>query len=284
MSNHRKYIPILIPFKSLVLLSLCALASELWISDASAQPVRLRQGTTAAVALRPYSPDQNSPLGNARAQQVRTRDATPIALGPSPLKIDPNSPLGSALAACGKESDRSEPFSLPGAKGEIRLDRCYSGRAQHICANNVLLKEGRSLLQDYAKIIEARYPDLSNVNGVCGINPDALSTDVQKAGEFTSRFKALSAEYAARFNCAGRVSQSLREVVLPDMAQAPEIIKSMVESLEGDSKDLFAVQAQVTEVAGKIDASQKAMVTIGKIHQAMCVKEQRAETVSYTKQ
>jgi hypothetical protein len=146
------------------------------------------------------------------------------------------------------------------------------------------LKEGKSLLQDYGKIIEARYPDLNNVSGVCVINPDALSTDVQKAGEFTNRFKALSAEYATRSNCADKVSQSLREVVLPDMAQAPEIIRSMVESIEGDSKDLFAVQAQVAEFAGKIDASQKAMATIGKIHQAMCVKEQRAEAVSNTKQ
>ena len=283
MSNHRKYISISIPFRSLVLISMCTLASELWSSDASARPLRLRQSTIVPVALQPYSTTPNSPLGNARAQQVRTRDATPIALGPSPLKTDPNSPLGSALAACGKESDRSEPFSLPGAKGEIRLDRCYSGRSQHICANNVLLKEGRSLLQDYGKIIEAHYPDLNNVSGVCAINPDALSTDVQKAGEFTNRFKALSAEYATRSNCASRISQSLREVILPDMAQAPEIIKSMVESLEGDSTDLFAVQAQVTEVALKIDASQKAMVTIGKIHQAMCVKEQRVEAKSDTK-
>ena len=121
------------------------------------------------------------------------------------------------------------------------------------------------------------------MNGVCAIIPASLSTDVQNAAEFTNRFKALSAEYAARSTCATRISQSLREVVLPDMAQASEMIKSMVESIEGDSKDLSVVQAQVVELAGKIDASQKAMVTIGKIHQAMCFKDQRTDTVSDAK-
>jgi hypothetical protein len=66
------------------------------------------------------------------------------------------------------------------------------------------------------------------------------------------------------------------------MAQASEMIKSMVESIEGDSKDLSVVQAQVVELAGKIDASQKAMVTIGKIHQAMCFNR-RTDTVSDAK-
>jgi hypothetical protein len=242
----------------LVLVALCAIAPALWSSDASAQ---------------------------------RHRNIAPVAAEPAPARtaaivqpvINPNSPLGGALAACGKETDRSEPFSLPGGKGEIKLDRCYRGRGQHICANNALLKEGRSLVQDYGKIIEAKYPELNSVSAVCAINPDSLSTDVQNATEFTNRFRTLNAEYSARSNCAGKISQSLREVVLPDMAQAPEMIKSMVESIEGDSKDLAVVQAQVVDIAAKIDASQKAMITLGKIHQTMCFKEQRPDTVSDAK-
>jgi hypothetical protein len=244
---------------SLILIGLCALAPELWTSDAWAQ--RRSRDTTPVVA-EPSSPKP-----------------TPVVLPAT----NPNSPLGAALATCGKDSDRGEPFSLPGGRGEVKLDRCYRGRGQHICSNNELLKEGRSLVQDYVKIVEAKYPELSNVSGVCAINPDTLATDVQNAAEFTNRFRALSAEYATRSNCSARVSQSLRDVVLPDMAQAPEMIKSMIESIEGDSKDLAVVQAQAVEVAGKIDASQKAMVTIGKIHQTMCFKDQRSDTVSDAK-
>jgi hypothetical protein len=259
-THHRKSSLLSAPSRfGLLILTLCALAPELWSSDASGQQLRTR--TRTPVAVEPSSPQTTAAVVT---------------------NTNPNSALGGALATCDKESDGSQAFSLPGAKGEVKLDRCYRGRGSHICSNNALLKEGKSLLQDYAKIIEANYPELSNVNSVCAIVPAALSTDVQNAAEFTNRFKALGAEYAARSACATKVSQSLREVVLPDMAQASEMIKSMVESIEGDSKDLTVVQAQVVELAGKIDASQKAMATIGKIHQAMCFS-QRPDTVSDTK-
>ena len=271
MRRHRKYIPFFSPsnIEFLFLVALFAIVLQLWASDAWALQRRARYAS-------PVAPGHTA-LGNALAQSSSPKITA--AVQPS----NPNSPLGNAIASCSKEPDRSEPFSLPGGKGEVKLDRCYKGRAQNICSNNALLKEARSLLQDYGKIIEARYPELSNVNTVCAINPDTLTSDVQNAAEFTNRFRALSAEYATRSNCSVRVSQSLRDVVLPDMAQAPELIKSMIESIEGDSKDIAVVQAQVVEVAGKIDASQRAMVTLGKIHQTMCFKDQRADTVSDAK-
>jgi len=63
---------------------------------------------------------------------------------------------------------------------------------------------------------------------------------------------------------------------LPDMAQAPGILKSMIDSIEGDVKGVSVVQAKVVELAEKIDTSQKAMVTLRKIHRTMCLKDQRA--------
>jgi hypothetical protein len=257
MLNHGKYIPFSFSRDSgsLILLASCAIALQLWTTDASAQ----QRGQRPVAA------------GEEAVAQSSSSKATAAA--------DPNSPLGKALASCGKEPDRSE-YSLPGGKSEVKLDRCYRGRGQNICSNNALLKEAKSLNQDYAKIIEAKYPELSNVPSVCAINPGALSTDVQKAAEFSNRFKALSAEYAARSNCSARVTQSMRDVALPDLAQAPEMIKSMIEAIEADSKELAVEQGQVVEVAGKMDASQKAMFTIGKIHQTMCIKEEGRNTVS----
>jgi hypothetical protein len=121
-------------FGLLILITLCAWAPELWCSDAWGQQRRTRLSTPVAVESPKTAPAVGLPT------------------------TDPNSALGSALVACDKESDRSEPFSLPGAKGEVKLDRCYRGRGSHICSNNALLKEAKSLLQDYAKIIEAAYP------------------------------------------------------------------------------------------------------------------------------
>jgi len=102
------------------------------------------------------------------------------------------------------------------------------------------------------------------------MKPDTLATDLQNASDFNTRFKALKAEYDARINCANRVGQSLRDVTLPDMAQAPAILKSMIDTIEGDMKSVSAIQAQVVELAENIDSSRKAMVTIQKIHRTMC--------------
>jgi hypothetical protein len=200
---------------------------------------------------------------------------TPVALPPSDGGAG-NGPLGSTLAACDKLVESSEALALPGAKGEIKLDRCYRGRDHLVCSLSVLLKEAKALLQDYSKIIEANYPNVGDVKGVCGIRPDNLATDLQNASAFTARFKALKAEYDARMSCANRIEQSLRDVSLPDMARAPDILKSMIDAIQGDMKGVATAQAQVSELAEKIDFSQKAMVTIRKIHRTMCMSGQHA--------
>lgn len=204
----------------------------------------------------------------------------PTAPDPAPAALPVREPtagaLGTALASCDKGSESSESLTLPGARGEVKLDRCYRGRDHLVCSLNALLKEAKSLVDDYGKIIEARYPEVSSVDGICGIKPDNLAADLQNAGDFTSRFKALKAEYDARTNCANKIGQSLRDVTLPDMAQAPGILKSMIDSVEGDVKGVSVVQAKVVELAEKIDSSQKAMSTIRKIHRTMCLKDQRA--------
>ena len=100
--------------------------------------------------------------------------------------------------------------------------------------------------------------------------------DLRNATDFTNRFKVLKAEYDVRSNCATRIGQSLKDVTLPDMAQAPAILKSMIDAVEGDVKSVSVVQAKVVELAEKIDTSQKAMVTLRKIHRTMCLKDQRA--------
>lgn len=198
-------------------------------------------------------------------------DPAPTAL---PVREPTGGPLGTALASCDKGSESPESLTLPGAKGEIRLDRCYRGRDHLVCSLNALLKEAKSLIEDYGKIVEARYPEVGNVDGICGIKPDSLAADLQNATDFTNRFKALKVEYDARINCASKIGQSLKDVTLPDMAQAPGILKSMIDSIEGDVKGVSVVQAKVVELAEKMDTSQKAMVTIRKIHRTMCLTDQ----------
>jgi hypothetical protein len=111
------------------------------------------------------------------------------------------------------------------------------------------------------------------VDAICGIKPGDLGEDLKKANAFDARFKTLKNEYGLRANCAAKIEQSLRDVTLPDMPRAPDILKSMIDSMQGDIKDVAAVQKQVLDLADKIDASQKAMVTIRKIHRTMCMRD-----------
>jgi len=209
----------------------------------------------------------------AQKRQPASPDPAPVA---PPAREPAGGALGTALASCDKESESSEALTLPGAKGEVKLDRCYRGRDHLVCSFNALLKEAKSLIDDYGKIVEAHYPEVSNVGGICGIKPDALATDLQNATDFANRFKGLKAEYDARSSCATKIGQSLKDVTLPDMAQAPEILKSMIDSIDGDVKGVSVIQTKVVELAEKIDSSQKAMSTIRKIHRTMCLKDQRA--------
>jgi len=91
--------------------------------------------------------------------------------------------LGTALASCDKEPQSSE-LILPGAKGDLKLDRCYRGRDHLVCSFNALLQEAKSLLEDYRKIVEARYPEVSGVGDICGIKPTSLAADMQNATDF----------------------------------------------------------------------------------------------------
>ena len=59
------------------------------------------------------------------------------------------------------------------------------------------------------------------------------------------------------------------------MAQAPEVLKSMIDAVEGDVKGVSVEEAKVAELAEKIDGSRKAMVMIRKIHRSMCLQDQQ---------
>ncbi len=225
------------------------------------------------------------PLAKFRTGGTKHPEA--LALQPAPVHppaptvvpvampvADPNSALGSALASCDRSSEGFEALALPGARGEVKLDRCYRGRDHFVCSVDALLTEARSLLKGYKKIIDANYPDLSNLEGVCRIKSDALASDIEGATDFSAKFKVLKVQYDARVSCASSVQQSFRDVTLSDMTQAPDLLKSMIDTLEGDMERVSVVEAQAAGLAEKIGASQKAMNAIQKLHRAMCAKNQ----------
>jgi hypothetical protein len=202
--------------------------------------------------------------------ESRVPSLTPIAI---PVR-DPQSALGSALASCNSAAESYEPASLPGAKGEIKLDQCYHGRDHLVCSFNALLSEANSLLGNYLEIVHVNYPAMSNVEAVCKRSPESLARDVEQASDFATRFKALRAEYDAHISCANRIEESLKDVTLPDMVQAPAILSSMIDSVGRDIKAVSDAQVQLVELSENISASHKAILTIQRIHRAMCMRKQ----------
>jgi hypothetical protein len=192
---------------------------------------------------------------------------------PATPAIEPTSPLGQALASCDKDAAVQETFALPGLKGEVTLDRCYKGHGQLICVFDALIAEAKSLTTSYMPIIDAKYPDFNRVENICQIKPDAMASHMAGAEDFTMRFAVLKSKYETASKCAINVKQAFRDIVLSDMTQPPELLKSMTESIEADVARVSDVQNQAIDLAAKVEAAKKAMKTIEKIHRAMCVKD-----------
>ena len=203
--------------------------------------------------------------------RVKENPVTPAITAAS--TIEPTSPLGQALASCDRDTAVQETFALPGLKGEVTLDRCYKGHDHLICVFDALITEAKSLTDSYSPIVDAKYPDFNSVESICQIKPDALTSHMAGADDFAKRFAGLKSRYEFASKCAINVKQAFRDVVLSDMTQPPEILKSMTESIESDVARVSDVESQTVDLAAKIEAAKKAMKTLEKIHHAMCVKD-----------
>ncbi|MEK8091887.1 hypothetical protein WOC76_05025 [Methylocystis sp. IM3] len=193
---------------------------------------------------------------------------------------EPGGATGEALAACEKGIGKSEDLSLPGTKGEIKLDRCYRGREQLVCSLAALSLQAKALVQDFSKIIEANYPDVANVDSICRMAPENLAAHMQKASTFSTRFRDLKNEYDRRLACVEKVEQSLQQVSLADMPRSDEILKSVNETLQGDIKDVAATRQVLLDLAERMDSSQKAIAVIQKLYRTMCFAQTPEQPIS----
>jgi len=248
------------------------------LSDAASaqQPQQQHQQRPQQLAQARRTATRTNPPERANTTPDPTPDTTPVPVAlPSPA-IDSTSALGQALAACNQNAAVQEAFTLPGLKGEVTLDRCYKGRAHLICVFAALSSEAKSLTDSYSKIVEAKYPELNTVDGVCKLSPETLASHIAGSEDFAKRFKELKSQYGAATNCAGNVEQAFKNVTLADMTQAPEVLKSMIASIEGDVANVSKVNEQISNLAERMDQSNKAMKTVTKIYHAMCLQGERA--------
>jgi hypothetical protein len=227
-------------------------------------------GATTLVPDRVFA--QQNYRASPRRAATTPQQTEPVTRVVAP-SLDVASAVGQALAACNQDAAMQEPFALPGLKGEVTLDRCYKGRAHLICVFTALTTEATSLRKAYTKIVDAKYPDLTTVEGICKINPDTLTSDLGASEDFAKRFKELKSQYEAATKCAANVEHAFKDVSLADLTKAPEVLQSMTASLDGDVAKLSKTQDQISDLAAKMERSNKAMKDVIKIHHAMCVRE-----------
>jgi hypothetical protein len=168
----------------------------------------------------------------------------------------------------------------PGINRHVTLDRCYKGRAHLICVFTALNTEAKSLTGSYTKIVDAKYPDLTTVDGICRIGSQNLAADIVGSEDFAKRFKELQSQYAAATNCVGNVEQAFKNVTLNDMTKAPEVLSSMIASIDGDLAKVSKVHEQISDLFAKMELANKAMKAVTKIHRAMCANEKAAQQSS----
>jgi hypothetical protein len=189
----------------------------------------------AAVSIGAIMPDtgwsQQNPQRRAFAPRINptqgvinptgVTDPTPGAqvADPPNAALDHTSALGEALSACDKTAAVQDTFALPGLKGEVTLDRCYKGRAHLICVFTALSTEAKSLTRSYTKIVEAKYPEVNSVDGICQLNAESLASDIAGSEDFNKRFAILKLQYESASKCAANVKQAFKDVVLADMTR-----------------------------------------------------------------
>jgi hypothetical protein len=217
---------------------------------------------------------QVRPAATGTNPPERTNTTPETTTLPSPV-IDKTSALGQALAACNQDAEK-EPVTLPGLKGEVTLDRCYKGRARLICVFTALSTEANSLTSSYTKIVDAKYPDLNTVDGICQLNPETLASDIAGSEDFAKKFKELKSQYEAATKCAVSVEQAFKDVSLAGLTKAPEVVQSMTASIDGDMAKTSKVYEQLSNLAEKMEQSNKAIKMVTKLHHAMCMNEKAA--------
>jgi hypothetical protein len=241
------------------------------VQPAVRQPLRIGPDTTSTAVPRASSPREAQAPARQPARTTPETVSAASAAAAAYASIDSASPFGAALLSCDK-GEGDPQFALPGRGGEIKLDRCYRGRRHLACRFDTVLAEGKSLTDEFTRIVEERYPEVSNVGEICKRSFESLVKDATGAAEFTKRFTATRSEYDARTACANKIKQSVQDVTLPDLIQASEVLKSMMDSIDLEVKRVSVVQEQVAELAQKMELAQRSIVVLQKISQAMCLQ------------
>jgi hypothetical protein len=207
----------------------------------------------------------------AGAQQIRQaqqpkRPRENVAARPTaPTPVE----AGTPTASCDQKFSKAD-LVLPGIKGPIKLDSCYRGREHFICSVNAIIAESQKLRSEYEKIVQMNYPSFKTIDPVCKLSSESVATDIQLVADFFPRFRAVKSAFDRQANCAVSIGRTIKELNLSTMANGADIVRSMMEAIDGDMKLVPDERQNSADLSETMEAARKSLDAIEKLHAAMC--------------
>jgi hypothetical protein len=176
---------------------------------------------------------------------------------------------GSPTASCDQQFSRAD-LVLPGPKGPIKLDSCYRGREHFICSVNAIIGESQKLRSEYEKIVQMNSPSFKTLEPVCRLSTESVATDIKLVADFFPRFRAIKSAFDRQANCAVNIGRTIKELNLSTMTNGAEIVRSMMEAIDGDMRNVPDERQNSSDLSETIESARKSLDAIEKLHAAMC--------------
>jgi len=221
-----------------------------FFQTAGAQQVRQAQQPQA------QQPQAQQPKRPRQDLAARPTTATPVE-------------AGTPTASCDQQFPKSE-LVLPGPKGPIKLDSCYRGREHFICSVNAIVAESQKLRAEYDKIVQMNYPSFKTIDPVCRLSAESVATDIQLVADFFPRFRSVKSAFDRQANCAVSIGRTIKELNLSVMTNGAEIVRSMVEAIDGDMKNVPDERQNSADLSENMESARKSLDAIEKLHAAIC--------------
>jgi hypothetical protein len=226
-----------------------------FFQTAEAQQVRQFQQVPRVQQV-PQVPQTQLPQRPRQIPATRPTAATPVE-------------SATPTASCDQQFPRAD-LVLPGLRGPSKLDSCYRGREHFVCSVQAIVAESQRLRSEYDKIVKMNYPSLKTIDPVCRLSSEGVATDIQLVKDFFPRFRAVKSAFDRQANCAVTIGRTIKELNLATLANGADIVRSMVEAIDGDMKHVPDERQDSADLAETIESARKSLDAIEKLHAAMC--------------
>jgi hypothetical protein len=228
-----------------------------FVQTAGAQQVRQTRQVQQVQAQQPQRTRQ--------IPTVRPTTATPVE-------------AGTPTASCDQQFQRTD-LVLPGPKGPVKLDSCYRGREHFICSVNAIIAESQKLRSEYDKIVQMNYPSFKTIDPVCKLSSESVATDIKLVADFFPRYRAVKSAFDRQANCAVNMGRTIKELNLTTMANGADIVRSMMEAIDGDMKHVPDERQNSSDLSETMESARKSLDAIEKLHAAMCPAQTRGASL-----